>query len=58
MNLNKKKIQVLFIDKPQWEAGWHKVTFIGDWKETFIIGAKILGLEILEEGQQFFQNKK
>ncbi|MFX1452931.1 MAG: hypothetical protein ACFFCM_18995 [Promethearchaeota archaeon] len=31
--------------------GWHRVTFIGDWKETFIIGAKILGLEILEEDQ-------
>ncbi|MFW9949572.1 MAG: hypothetical protein ACFFKA_05550 [Candidatus Thorarchaeota archaeon] len=31
--------------------GWHRVTFIGDWKETFIIGAKILGLEIFEEDQ-------
>ncbi len=35
-----------------WETfGWHRVTFIGDWKETFIIGAKMLGLEILEEDQ-------
>ncbi len=35
-----------------WETfGWHRVTFIGDWKEVFIIGAKILGLEILEEDQ-------
>ncbi|MFX1310598.1 MAG: hypothetical protein ACFE9M_11190 [Promethearchaeota archaeon] len=33
-----------------WESfGWHRVTFIGDWKEIFIIGAKILGLEIIEE---------
>ena len=35
-----------------WETfGWHRVTFIGDWKELFIIGAKILGLEIIEEDQ-------
>ncbi len=35
-----------------WETfGWHRVTFIGDWKEDFIIGAKILGLEIIEEDQ-------
>ncbi len=35
-----------------WDSfGWHRVTFIGDWKETFIIGAKILGLEIFEEDQ-------
>ncbi|MFX0036941.1 MAG: hypothetical protein ACFE9I_15025 [Candidatus Hermodarchaeota archaeon] len=33
-----------------WETfGWHRVTFVGDWKEIFIIGAKILGLEIIEE---------
>ncbi|MFX1596762.1 MAG: hypothetical protein ACFFBK_11945 [Promethearchaeota archaeon] len=33
-----------------WETfGWHRVTFIGDWKEVFIIGAKILGLKIIEE---------
>ncbi|NHJ22718.1 MAG: hypothetical protein EAX91_17375 [Candidatus Lokiarchaeota archaeon] len=29
--------------------GWHRVTFIGDWKEHFINGAKILGLEIVDE---------
>jgi hypothetical protein len=35
-----------------WETfGWHRVTFIGDWKEIFMIGAKILGLEIVEEDQ-------
>ncbi len=35
-----------------WESfGWHRVTFIGDWKEIFIIGAKILGLEIIEDDQ-------
>lgn len=33
-----------------WDAfGWHRVTFIGDWKEDFINGAKILGLEIIED---------
>jgi len=33
-----------------WESfGWHRVTFIGDWKDDFIIGAKLLGLEIIEE---------
>ncbi|MFX1315503.1 MAG: hypothetical protein ACFE9T_06530 [Promethearchaeota archaeon] len=33
-----------------WESfGWHRVTFIGDWREEFIIGAKILGLEVIEE---------
>ncbi|MFW9902537.1 MAG: hypothetical protein ACFFDY_14820, partial [Candidatus Thorarchaeota archaeon] len=35
-----------------WDTfGWHRVTFIGDWKDIFIIGAKILGLEIIEEDQ-------
>jgi len=35
-----------------WDTfGWHRVTFIGDWKDTFITGAKILGLEIIEEDQ-------
>ncbi|MFX1287537.1 MAG: hypothetical protein ACFFFY_03110 [Promethearchaeota archaeon] len=29
--------------------GWHRVTFIGDWKEDFINGARILGLDIVEE---------
>ncbi|MFX0104394.1 MAG: hypothetical protein ACFE75_02750 [Candidatus Hodarchaeota archaeon] len=33
-----------------WESfGWHRVSFIGDWKKDFIIGAKILGLKIIEE---------
>ncbi len=33
-----------------WETfGWHRVSFIGDWKTKFIIGAKILGLKIIEE---------
>ncbi|MFX0176045.1 MAG: hypothetical protein ACFE85_07430 [Candidatus Hodarchaeota archaeon] len=33
-----------------WDTfGWHRVTFIGDWKDNFIIGAKLLGLEIYEE---------
>ncbi|NVM38650.1 MAG: hypothetical protein HWN81_23890, partial [Candidatus Lokiarchaeota archaeon] len=35
-----------------WESfGWHRVTFIGDWKDDFIIGANLLGLEIIEEDQ-------
>ncbi len=43
---NVKKV----IDNYDWETfGWHRVTFIGDWKEKFIIGAKILGLNIIEE---------
>jgi len=33
-----------------WEAfGWHRVTFIGDWKEDFINGAKLLGLEVIDD---------
>jgi len=33
-----------------WNAfGWHRVTFIGDWKEDFINGAKILGLKVVED---------
>jgi len=33
-----------------WEAfGWHRVSFIGDWKEKFINGAKIVGLEVIED---------
>ena len=40
------------INNYDWDSfGWHRVTFIGDWKEDFIIGAKILGLEIIEEDQ-------
>ncbi|MFX1573579.1 MAG: hypothetical protein ACFFB0_12585 [Promethearchaeota archaeon] len=33
-----------------WESfGWHRVSFIGDWRNSFKIGAQILGLEIIEE---------
>lgn len=33
-----------------WEAfGWHRVSFIGDWKEDFINGAQMIGLEIIED---------
>ena len=33
-----------------WETfGWHRVTFIGDWKEKFTFGAKLLGLDVIEE---------
>ncbi|MFW9938717.1 MAG: hypothetical protein ACFFD5_13800 [Candidatus Thorarchaeota archaeon] len=33
-----------------WDTfGWHRVSFIGDWKENFIIGARLLGLDIYEE---------
>jgi hypothetical protein len=33
-----------------WDTfGWHRVTFIGDWKEDFIVGAKLLGLYIYDE---------
>ncbi|MHA1805487.1 MAG: hypothetical protein ACTSU4_13300 [Promethearchaeota archaeon] len=28
--------------------GWHRVSFVGDWKEDFIIGAKLLGLKIVD----------
>ena len=34
-----------------WDTfGWHRVTFIGNWKKEFIIGAKILGLDIVDLG--------
>jgi hypothetical protein len=40
------------MDNYDWETfGWHRVTFIGDWKALFIIGAKLLGLEIIEEDE-------
>ena len=40
------------MDNYDWETfGWHRVTFIGDWKDVFIIGAKLLGLEIIEEDE-------
>jgi hypothetical protein len=33
-----------------WDAfGWHRVTFIGNWKNIFSIGARLLGLEIVDE---------
>ncbi|MFX1320179.1 MAG: hypothetical protein ACFFAQ_00915 [Promethearchaeota archaeon] len=38
------------LDNYDWDTfGWHRVTFVGDWKDKFIIGAKILGLEVVEE---------
>jgi len=38
------------MDNYDWETfGWHRVTFLGDWKQKFIIGAKLLGLKIIEE---------
>ena len=37
------------IDDYDWDTfGWHRVTFIGNWKDEFIIGAKLLGLEIVD----------
>ena len=45
---NVKKI----MDNYDWETfGWHRVTFIGDWKKNFIYGAKLLGLKIIEEDE-------
>ncbi|MFW9999716.1 MAG: hypothetical protein ACFE9Q_10760 [Candidatus Hodarchaeota archaeon] len=33
-----------------WETfGWHRISFIGDWKEEFMIGAKLLGLKIIDQ---------
>ncbi len=33
-----------------WETfGWHRVTFLGDWKEHFKVAAKLLGLKLIEE---------
>ncbi len=29
--------------------GWHRVSFVGDWRNQFIIGAKLLGLQVIEE---------
>lgn len=38
------------LENYDWETfGWHRVTFIGDWKEKFVIGAKLLGLNVIEE---------
>jgi hypothetical protein len=42
---NVKKI----LENYDWGAfGWHRVSFLGDWRETFIQGAKLLGLEVVE----------
>ncbi|MHA1688467.1 MAG: hypothetical protein ACTSUN_03900 [Promethearchaeota archaeon] len=42
---NVKKIMKSY----DWDAfGWHRVTFIGDWKNEFILGAKLLGLRVLD----------
>ncbi len=38
------------LENYDWETfGWHRCTFIGNWKEEFMIAAKLLGLEIVEE---------
>ena len=37
------------LENYDWETlGWHRVSFVGDWRETFILGAKLLGLEVVE----------
>jgi len=37
------------LENYDWESfGWHRVSFLGDWKEYFQIAAKLLGLEIIE----------
>jgi len=37
------------LENYDWETfGWHRVSFLGDWKEHFQIAAKLLGLEIIE----------
>ncbi|MFX0187048.1 MAG: hypothetical protein ACFE8A_04855 [Candidatus Hodarchaeota archaeon] len=39
------------IDDYDWDTfGWHRVTFIGNWKDEFTIGARLLGLEIVDLG--------
>jgi hypothetical protein len=36
------------LDNYDWDSfGWHRVSFIGDWTEDFVVGAKFLGLDIL-----------
>ncbi len=45
---NVKKI----LENYDWETfGWHRVTFLGDWKENFEVAAKFLGLEFIQEDQ-------
>ena len=37
------------LENYDWETfGWHRVSFLGDWKEHFQIAAKLLGLEMIE----------
>ncbi|MBD3253548.1 MAG: hypothetical protein GF383_00565 [Candidatus Lokiarchaeota archaeon] len=45
--LVKSKVKHI-LDNYDWKSfGWHRVSFIGDWVEEFIIGAHLLGLEIV-----------
>jgi len=38
------------LENYNWDTfGWHRCTFIGNWKEEFIIAAKLLGLDVVEE---------
>jgi len=38
------------LENYDWESfGWHRVSFVGNWKNIFIKGAKLSGLEIIEE---------
>jgi hypothetical protein len=38
------------LDNYDWATfGWHRVTFLGDWKEDFILAAKLVGLTVFEE---------
>ncbi len=38
------------LENYDWDTfGWHRVTFIGDWKEQFVIAAKWFGLEVIKE---------
>jgi hypothetical protein len=40
------------LDDYDWDSfGWHRVTFVGNWKEEFIMGAKLLGLDIIDESK-------
>ena len=37
------------LENYDWETfGWHRVSFLGDWKEHFQIAAKLLGLEVIQ----------
>ncbi|MGQ4876022.1 MAG: hypothetical protein ACP6IY_18305 [Promethearchaeia archaeon] len=37
------------LENYDWETfGWHRVSFVGDWVNEFRIGAKLLGLKIVE----------